>query len=1193
MFIQLAMRCLTFFVFVFSPVLLSAQLNVNILRTNVGCFGACDGSATAMGSGGTTPYSYSWNTGDASAAITGLCPGVYTVTVTDAGQVTATGSVTITQPFSPLEVDIQTQSQLCELDPDGIATANPQGGTPPYTYLWNTGSTDGQITGLTAGVYTVTVTDLNGCTASGQDSVTFVNEGIWLMASSTNVLCAGDSTGSGHVTPMSSYPPYTFLWSNGGATDDITNLPAGVYTVTVSNTAGCSNTASVTITQPDTLDADVFTTAAICGNPGSATVAPSGGTPPYSILWSNDSTGLTVPAPAGQISVTLTDANGCKFSAGITVPGSNDTLTITGNILNQAGCLVGGSVQLTVTGGSGNYSYTWNTGETTSILTDLPADTFYVTVTDVSTGCTGTASVVVPAAPTLVVDAVPNSKANCLGGGGGATATANGGTPGVQFAWSNGSNAAVLSDVPAGIYTVIVTDTLGCADTASVTIGMVDPPSVSIVVIDSLTCSTMSTVTTTIVSGGTPNYAFLWSSGSTQDTTFLGAGTFTVTVIDAAGCTGFDSLTLTLPPSPDVTGQMDTMANCLGGGGAATAMPTGGTPGYTYLWNTNATTASITNQPQGTYTVTVTDAAGCTDSTSVIIDLVAQPGISTMLTTDATCLSLGSAVAAGSGGTTPYTFMWSDGVMTPQDTSLAPGTYTVTLTDANGCTAVDSVFLATPPTPDVKIITSVNVSCNVPGSATATASGGTKPYTYLWSNGSTDSTATNLPIGTFTVTLTDDAGCFDTDKVTIIADTTITGINLGDFVWYDQDQNGVQHPLEKGVPNVNVTLTEAGPDAQFGTSDDVLVASTTTDANGKYGFGCVSTGTYVVDFSNIPPGYEFTIKDKAKGFISDCKDSDANPNGKTDPITILPGQGDNLCVDAGLRTICKNVTTGGIICCNQTICEGDTPALLDEVQAPAMGSGTLEYLWMQLVQMGPAPPTWVGVPGATDKTYQPGPLFATSYFMRCVRSQGCTTFLESNIITITVKPAGSPGCNNFLGDFNVKAISMAAVQVSWTTLPEMTQYLYTVERSIDQVNWTSVDEMMGYEDATAPNHYTTMDHSPANGMNYYRIKRHSAGGAISMSDIRELELSIPRDASFAVYPNPVSQVLYLRNLIAYDADARVELFSTNGVRIHTMEIPAGTLQQFEVPVQNLPQGIYLARIRFGDGAVKTMKVSKF
>lgn len=156
----------------------------------------------------------------------------------------------------------------------------------------------------------------------------------------------------------------------------------------------------------------------------------------------------------------------------------------------------------------------------------------------------------------------------------------------------------------------------------------------------------------------------------------------------------------------------------------------------------------------------------------------------------------------------------------------------------------------------------------------------------------------------------------------------------------------------------------------------------------------------------------------------------------------------------------------------------------------------------------------------------------------------------------------------------------------------MSKYLYTVERSEDKNSWTTVAEVMGHEDASGPNNYAIMDYTPSNGMNYYRVKRLGATGVETISEIRQIEMQMTEKESMAIYPNPVSQILYIRNLIAYDADARVQLFTTEGKLLHTLKIPAGTLQSFEMPMAELPQGLYIFRVYFGDGEVKTLKISK-
>ncbi len=1094
------------------PALGSAQVTATVTGTNVTCFGGYNGSATATGAGGWAPYTYLWSNGLTTATVTGLSAGTYNVTVTDIDLGYAVATITITQP-PQLGVQAFGESQICGIVPDGKASAVPFGGTPPYTYLWSNGGTTPQITSLAQGTYTVTVTDNNGCTAIGSATVYFWNEGVWLMASHTNVTCFGFGNGTATAMAMSGTPPYTYVWSTGTTGAMVSNLSPGAYTVTVTDANGCSNFTTVTVTQPTLLTATSTSTNANCGLAGSATITPTGGTSPYVVQWSTGSTNPTISAMSGSYSVTVTDANSCKYITTVTIGGNNTGLTISANVLSSAGCTVGGSALAIVTaGGGGNYAYTWDNGNNTATATNLTAGTHKVTVTDIATGCTGIGTVNIPSASQLVPAVVLVTNATCLVGGS-ATASATGGTPPYTYKWDNNATTATATNLGAGPHTVTITDAAGCIGTAFVTIGQSQGPSVTATVVTNATCTT---------------------------------------------------------------------------GGSATATATGGTSPYVYLWDNGAVTATATGLSVGPHKVTVTDVAGCSGMASVTITQPSAPTLIVAGSSQAGCTTPGSATVAATGGTSPYVYKWSNGAMGAVQ-SLPAGTYTVTVTDAAGCTGTVILSIAASLPPSVVITASSNANCSQPGSATASAAGGTPPYTYKWDNGETTATATNLAAGPHSVTVTGADGCVASASVTI--GSTNNGIKIGDYVWYDVDQDGFQHPtLEIGVPNITVMLLRAGPDGVFGTADDVTVYTRTTDSAGKYLFDCVTPGTYVIMFSGIPSGYEFTAKDNVN---NDCKDSDAKANGKTDPFTIVAGQADNLCFDAGIHIFCDNVLNAGTICCNQTICEGQVPALLVPNQPPSGGSGVIEYQWLQLIQIGPAPPSWVGISGATGPTYQPGALTQTSHFMRCARRAGCVSFLESNIITITVTPAGTGTCPSPFMLVAVNQQGTTEVNVQWSTQPEGEQYMYTVQHSANQVSWNKVTTVMGLNNNLQANHYAVVDQTPEDGINYYRIKRTGASGSELYSEVREIELKISTQQTVSIYPNPVTDNLTITNSKAYDTDITIQILTTHGEVLETVNIAKGTTVKQELPVGELPQGLYIARIRFGNGEVKTVKITKF
>ncbi len=1099
------------------PAFSQAQVQVTVTGTNVNCNGQNNGTATANPSGGWFPYTYLWSNGATTQTITNLSPGNYCVTVTDIDLATGSGCIIITEP-TVLGATVFGQSQICGNTPDGFAAVTPNGGTPPYSYLWSNGGVTPQINNLAAGTYTVTVTDSHSCTVSGSYIVGFWDEGIWLMISGVDLKCFGQSNGSAQVSTMSGIGPYTYLWSNGGTTKDIVNLSPGTYSVTVIDIGtGCSNFVSVEIIQPALLVCTPSSIPANCGLNGTATISATGGTLPYTFIWSNGQSSPSIAVPAGTYTATVTDANGCSCSSSVIVTSNSGTLVVNVTPTAPAGCVIGGSATATVSGGSGNYAYSWDNGQTTATATNLSAGPHKVTVVDITTGCQGIGMVTIEVAAPLLPTAVATAPATCLTGGS-ATASATGGIAPYTFNWDNNQMTANATNLLAGQHSVTITDATGCVGIALVTIVQSQGP----------------TVTVTINAQGTCN-----------------------------------------------------------AGGTATASAVGGVGPYTYIWSASAnnqTTATATNLPVGVHSVTVTDANGCA---AVGMATITQSGAPTALignVSPSACVNnTGSATVSASGGTLPYTYKWNNPGMstTATVTNLGPGTYTVTVTDGAACTATAQVSIAASLVPNVVIVGSTNANCSTPGSATASASNGTPAYSYIWSNGETTVKAVNLSAGTYTVTVTDVNGCTATASVTI--GSTVNGIRIGDWVWYDDDQNGFQHPtLEIGVPNITVMLIKAGPDGIFGNADDVTVGTTNTNGVGNYFFDCVTPGTYVLMFSNKPAGYQWTKKDNVN---NDCKDSDVKANGKTEPFTIVAGQPDDLCFDAGIHLFCDNVTNAGVICCGQTICEGEIPAQLVGTIPPSGGSGPIEYQWLQFIQIGQSPPEWMPIPGATNETYQPGPLFETAKFMRCARRQGCM-FLESNIVTIVVTPAGTPGCGGFNMNFTASQTGPTTVLVSWTTLPEATEYSYTVQHSTNMQTWRNVETLMGKQDASKPNQYAYLHETPVIGKNFYRIRRLSSMGQEAYSEIRVLEVSFSAENGILIAPNPVTETLRIVNAIQYDTDVSIDISATNGVLLHSITIPSGEMMVEELPVVDLPSGIYIARIRFGNGDVKTIKIVK-
>ena len=793
-------------------------------QTNLLCFGVCNGSATVAGAGGNgAPWTYDWSpngyTGDGTDTYSSLCAGTYNVTVEDAMGCSSTTSVTITQPATAVTASIPVHTDvLCAGECTGSATAAGAGGTPPYTYLWNTipAQNTPTATGLCDGTYTVTVYDFNLCTATA--SITITEPAVPLTASITgqiNVLCFGQCTGQATAAAAGGTAPYTILWDDPApaqTTWTATGLCAGTYTPTVTDANGCTVTTSVTITEPATAVTSSITaqTNVLCFGlcNGTATVTPVGGTPGYTYLWCN---GQTTPNAtglcAGNCTVTVTDSNGCTTSSTVTItqPATAVTASITAQTNVTCFGLCDGTATVTPVGGTPPYTVVaWSdpSGQTTFTAVGLCAGTYSVTVTD-DNGCLAYASVTITQPATAVsVSITDQDNVLCFGEcTGTATAAGSGGTGPYDYLWDNGQTTALATGLCAGIEGVTVTDDNGC--TASTTVTITEPAtavSASITSQTNVLCFGQCTGSATIAgAGGTPPYTYGWpvSAGgvTTPTASNLCAGTYTPTVTDANGCTTTINVIITEPAtavSASITAQTNVV--CTGTcSGSATVAGAGGTPGYIYAWPASAggvNTPDAINLCAGSYIVTVTDANGCTTTITVTIT---EPAVAMTATItgqiNVACPGecTGEATADGVNGTPLYTYFWSDPAnqTTQTATGLCDGVYTVTVTDALGCSASTSVTITEPPTGvSVSITDQVNVLCfdECTGTATATGAGGNIPYTYLWDDPAAQITpvATGLCDGVYTVVITDAGLCTASVSVTITEPATAVSASITD-----------------------------------------------------------------------------------------------------------------------------------------------------------------------------------------------------------------------------------------------------------------------------------------------------------------------------------------------------------------------------------------------------------------------------
>jgi hypothetical protein len=483
----------------------------------------------------------------------------------------------------------------------------------------------------------------------------------------------------------------------------ITGLTSGNYTVTVMDASGCSLTSAVSVTNtPNTL---TLTTASVNANcvsiNGSASVSVTGGTSPFMYAWSNSQTVATVTGlNAGAYSVTATDANMCSMVSNVTVNPTLNTVTATIATVNVS-CNTGanGSVTVTSTGGTTPYTVLWSNGRPTPSLTGLIAGVYSVTSTDANM-CTATATTTVTE-PTALSFGATATSVSCFGGANGSIATsATGGTAAYMYMWSNSQTGSMATGLVAGSYNVTLTDANGCQVTATAAVNQPTAAlSSSNVVTNATNCALSDGQIANTAVGGTAPYMYMWTGARTGAIiTGLNAGIYSGTITDANGCSVTTAATVTAPSTLTITAS-STNIGCFGvNSGSATATPAGGSNPYTYMWSNNQTTQTITGLAVGTYTVTVMDNSGCVGFASATVSTPSSALTITAGGTNASCAACvdGSASASAGGGTAPYAFRWSNGATTSGISGLAPGTYTVTATDANGCTASIPVNISAP-----------------------------------------------------------------------------------------------------------------------------------------------------------------------------------------------------------------------------------------------------------------------------------------------------------------------------------------------------------------------------------------------------------------------------------------------------------------------------------------------------------------
>lgn len=824
-------------------------------QTNVLCFGDDTGSATASGGGGNGVFSYNWSNGATGATNSNLGAGNYSVTITDGEGCTATASVTISQP-TLLEANASATGQIVIGANDGTATADPNGGVSPYSYEWSNGQTTQTIVDLAPGVYTVTVTDNNGCESIQSVNVPESNCNLKANVEKENVSCAGANDGFASITLDNAEPPINYVWSNGETTQSISDLDGGNYTVTATDENGCEVVVSILILEPSTLNANATADdeTAPGANDGTATANPTGGTAPYEYLWNTgQSTQTIIFLPPGEYTVVVTDTFGCQATQTVEVETAGCAIqaNVSGTDISCNGA-ADGQATATPVGGFAPFTYLWSNDDTEATTTDLSAGTYTVTITD-DIGCPAVAEVTI-GEPDELIGSVDNmTMADCMATNGSATVSATGGTPDYVFNWSNSATGETVGNLAPGDYTVSIIDANGCETTVSLTIIVndIDAPTVATqdITLELGQDGTVSISPDAIDNGSTDDCQIVSmtldvSSFSCDD---IGENEVALTVTDAAGNVSTETAVVTVVDNMPPNLVLQNITVSLDANGVATVTPAMFDDGSAdncgdIQWTIEPTTFDCDNLGDNDVELTATDDGGNTITMTVTATVVdeTEPTISCpeglflaycdpvgvfTVTADDNCASaVGLTQTAG----------------LPSGSNFPVGNTTITYEaeDANGNTATCS-FMITVPSAMGLAVNGEDLTCfnENDGSAAATVNGGTPPYTYEWSSGQTTASINNLEPGEYTVTVTDAEGCDEVQTVTIDepAEIDVTLVSIQNAI-VGQSNGSIDVSITGGVPPLTYSWTDINGNV-LATTEDIsnLPAGTyqlqVTDAN--------------------------------------------------------------------------------------------------------------------------------------------------------------------------------------------------------------------------------------------------------------------------------------------------------------------------------------------------------------------------
>ncbi|MBK8112538.1 MAG: T9SS type A sorting domain-containing protein [Saprospiraceae bacterium] len=765
--------------------LVSAPTPLSVTLSNVentSCNGVADGTATAVPTGGTPNYTYSWNNGETTQTATELPAGLARVTVTDNAGGTSTASVNITQPTA-INLTVQnTQNPTCFNTANGSISVSASGGNGGFFYDWSNGLSGASINGLTPGTYTVTATDINGCEAVKEIELTGSPAIQVVSAFITNVSCFGGSNGIIDLTASGGTGSLDIVWSNGHVGGYNANLTAGNYVATISDNNNCELEVDYNVNQPQQVGGNIVQTTPIAcpgGSNGVALATGSGGVGPYTFVWSTGATTASASnLAAGTYTVTITDKNICTTTRQITL-NNPAGMSITTAASTNASCLgvANGSATISVTGGTGPYSVMWATGATGLTLNNVTSGSYACTVTD-SKQCTAVSSVSIGSNQQATLSLVSTTPPTCNGLNNGSITIEAINAAGYSVSWSNNGAGLVLNQLTGGTYTAQAANGNGClSNPLEVQLSQPEAIAEDTAFVNNISCAGQVDGSIEVLyAGGTGTLTYAWSNdsiGTKIDS--LSAGVYNLTITDDNECVDTAMYSILEPAAISVDSFELSSPTCYNSeNGGLVIYVSGGSDTLIYNWTNGLVGDTLNGLASGAYIYEIEDGNGCLLSDTLNLN---GPAVflanDTITNTSIPGASDGQITTSFSGGSAPYSYLWSTGDTLSFIDSLSEGLYFLTLTDSLGC---NQVFQFNVQSGDCALsvdFETTPASCfgAADGEVQLNVSNGTAPFTV-------NNPVSGLVAGTYDYVVTDSLGCNFAIEDVVISQPTALSITV-------------------------------------------------------------------------------------------------------------------------------------------------------------------------------------------------------------------------------------------------------------------------------------------------------------------------------------------------------------------------------------------------------------------------------